>query len=237
LVRHQMSRLLLRCPRSLSMHAVPFSRTKALPTRRRWLSAAAASQEQTVETQQRSTSESNSTKETEGKPVDPIQAKIKAKDDEINELTGRLRYAQADYLNMQRIAEREKEQTRDFAITRFASDLLETVDVLSLAIKSVPPTALVRDSSSPEHNPRLLELYTGVELTHRQLLATLSKYGVQQFDPTGEKFDPNRHEALYEAAADGKPPGTVIDCQKLGYLLKDRTLRAAQVGVSKEAAS
>ena len=152
-----------------------------------------------------------------------------------------MRYLQADFLNLQRNAAREKEQTRDFAITRFAGDLLETVDVLSLALKSVPSSAL----TSPEGEPSppdikspsayLQELHHGVEMTQRLLLQTLFKYQVKPFDPTGDKFDPNKHEALYQAPVPGKEPGTVIDCQKVGYTIKDRILRAAQVGVAQEA--
>jgi molecular chaperone GrpE len=165
----------------------------------------------------------------------------------------RLRYLQADFLNLQRNAAREREQTRDFAITRFAGDLLETVDVLSLALKSVPPSVLSSPSSdTPMETPSvpppptttgkpvdayLNELYTGVEMTHRLLLQTLFKYHVKPFDPTGDKFDPNRHEALYQAPIPGKESGTVIDCQKVGYTIKDRILRAAQVGVAQETQS
>jgi molecular chaperone GrpE len=180
---------------------------------------------------------------------------------------GRLRYLQADFLNLQRNAAREKEQTRDYAITRFASDLLETVDVLSLALKSIPESALKppstpaadnSSSSSPSSSSsttsadgssgfftskttptksaqeHLLDLHSGVEITQKQLLQTLFKYGVKPFDPTGDKFDPNRHEALYQAPIPGKEPGTVLECQKTGYTIKDRTLRAAKVGVVAE---
>ena len=169
---------------------------------------------------------------------------------------GRLRYLQADFLNLQRNAAREKEQQRDFAITRFASDLLETADVLALALKFIPPTVLNHEekaSSTPissfsigeatlspsESAPapksasaHLTELYHGVEITQRQLMQTLFKYHVKPFDPTGDVFDPNKHEALYQAHVPGKEAGTVIDCQKTGYMIKDRILRAAQVGVA-----
>lgn len=158
---------------------------------------------------------------------------------------GRLRYLQADYLNLQRNAAREKEQMKDFAITRFASDLLETVDVLSMALKSIPEPVLEKarqaasssDSSSADKpteksaDAYLSELHHGIEMTQRQLLQTLFKYSVKPFDPTNDKFDPNRHEALYQAPIPGKEPGTVFDCQKVGYMIKDRVLRAAQVGV------
>ncbi|KAF9069611.1 GrpE-domain-containing protein [Rhodocollybia butyracea] len=179
--------------------------------------------------------------EKEEQALSPEAEKLKAKEAEVVDLTGRLRYLQADFLNLQRNAAREKEQTRDFAITRFASDLLETVDVLSMALKSVPASALAETSSeSPaseiEAAPKsalayLQELHTGIEMTQRQLLQTLFKYHVKPFDPTGDKFDPNRHEALYQAPVPGKEPGTVLDCQKSGYMIKDRVLRAAQVGV------
>lgn len=100
---------------------------------------------------------------------------------------------------------------------------------------SSPPPPSSADSKTPEQYLR--ELYTGVELTQRQLLQTLFKYHVKPFDPTGEVFDPNRHEALYQAPVPGKEPGTVIDCQKIGYTIKDRVLRAAQVGVAQETQS
>ncbi|KIJ69398.1 hypothetical protein HYDPIDRAFT_123836 [Hydnomerulius pinastri MD-312] len=185
---------------------------------------------------------------TEVTPEAELLKKLKAKEAETVDLTSRLRYLQADFLNLQRNAAREKEQQRDFAITRFAGDLLETVDVLALALKSVPQSALTpesspsdvssapaSDSSSPKSaQAYLTELHQGVEMTHRLLLSTLFKYHVKSFDPTGEKFDPNRHEALYQAPIPGKEPGTVLECQKIGYTIKDRLLRAAQVGVVQE---
>ncbi|KAF9454496.1 GrpE-domain-containing protein [Macrolepiota fuliginosa MF-IS2] len=169
-----------------------------------------------------------------------VTEKLKAKEAEVVDLTGRLRYLQADFVNLQRNAAREKEQTRDYAISKFASNLLETVDVLAIALKSVPEAALSKeksDSSEPlskSHGEYLQDLHTGVEMTHRLLLQTLFKYHVKPFDPTGEKFDPNFHEALYQAPIPGKEPGTVVDCQKIGYTIKDRVLRAAQVGVAQE---
>ncbi|KAG5342753.1 hypothetical protein E4T56_gene19413 [Termitomyces sp. T112] len=175
----------------------------------------------------------------------PEQEKLKAKEAEVVDLTSRLRYLQADFLNLQRNAAREKEQTRDFAITRFATDLLETADVLAMALKSIPPSALTTpeassESSEPSSSSEktaqqyLQELHQGVDLTQRQLIQTLFKYHVKPFDPLGDTFDPNFHEALYQAPIPGKTPGTVIDVQKIGYKIKDRVLRAAQVGVAQD---
>jgi molecular chaperone GrpE len=211
---------------------------------------------------------SSSKADADGPPADnpcaDVEAKLKAKEAEVVDITvrllriyclavvmltypiptqGRLRYLQADFLNLQRNSAREKEQTRDFAITRFAGDLLETVDVLALALKSVPAEYASSESAPPQPSgdkqpaDHLRELYNGVELTHRLLLQTLFKYHVKPFDPTGDKFDPNRHEALYQAPVPGKEPGSVIDCQKTGFMIKDRVLRAAQVGVAQDVQS
>lgn len=111
--------------------------------------------------------------------------------------------------------------------------------MLSLALKSVPSSALTpaEDANPPDNkspSAYLQELHHGVEMTQRLLLQTLFKYQVKPFDPTGDKFDPNKHEALYQAPVPGKEPGVVIDCQKVGYMIKDRVLRAAQVGVNQE---
>jgi len=224
------------------------------PTYRRAVLLSRAYSDTTAEKASESSEGRGSTEKTTGDKQDPVppsselEAKLKAKEDEVLDITGRLRYLQADFLNLQRNAAREKEQTRDFAITRFAGDLLETVDVLSLALKSVPSSALTSpeganaldsdrpslpDNKSP--SAYLQELHHGVEMTQRLLLQTLFKYQVKPFDPTGDKFDPNKHEALYQAPVPGKEPGTVIDCQKVGYTIKDRILRAAQVGVAQEA--
>ena len=162
----------------------------------------------------------------------------------------RLRYLQADYLNLQRNAAREKEQARDFAISKFAKDLLETVDVLSMALKSVPQELVNThqessnatsspSSSSEQKSPEtyLKELYEGVESTQRLLLNTLFKHHVKPYDPVGEKFDPNLHEALFQVPMPGKEPGTVFVTQKIGFMIKDRVLRAAQVGVVQDTQS
>ncbi|KAG1753496.1 GrpE-domain-containing protein [Suillus lakei] len=195
-------------------------------------------------TEQKSETDEVESDRTEVTPETELLKTLKAKEAETTDLKSRLQYLQADFLNLQRNAAREKEQQRDFAITRFAGDLLETVDVLALALKSVPEDVLAQsDSLSPESSDSssapnsksvqtyLKELHQGVDMTHRLLLSTLFKYHVKPFDPTGDKFDPNQHEALYQAPIPGKEPGTILECQKTGYTIKDRLLRAAQVGV------
>ncbi|KAF9264677.1 GrpE-domain-containing protein [Marasmius fiardii PR-910] len=229
--------------RTLARPSLPSRQVLISPVIRRHYSEGSSSVDQTAEKKE----EGATSKENQPLSVDSekLSEQLKAKEAEVVDLKGRLRYLQADFLNLQRNAARDKEQTRDYAISRFASDLLETVDVLSLALKSIPSSALTQpdssssSSSTQEKTPStyLTELHHGVEMTQRQLLQTLFQYQVKPFDPTGDKFDPNRHEALYQAPIPGKEPGTVVDCQKLGYTIKDRVLRAAQVGVAQEAQS
>ncbi|KAL7414357.1 GrpE-domain-containing protein [Mrakia frigida] len=156
-----------------------------------------------------------------------LEAKLEEQSKKVAELTTALQYSAADFQNLQRRSALELTKSHEFAIQRFAGDLLSTIDILSLALKHVP-------NPVPSSNPELKTLFDGVTMTQTELLKTLKKHGVVQFDPTGEKFDPNLHEALYQAPIPGKEPGTVSECTQLGYMLRDRTLRAAQVGVVTE---
>ena len=125
---------------------------------------------------------------------------------------------------------------RDFAITRFATDIVGTVDTLAMALSSSMPSISGSTDTAPTNAPEHTQaLRTGVELTHKQLLSTLEKYGVSQFNPEGENFDPNWHEALFEVPVEGKESGTIVQTLKVGYKIKDRCLRAAQVGVARAA--
>lgn len=83
----------------------------------------------------------------------------------------------------------------------------------------------------PADNAALAALFSGVEMTKVELLKTLSRHGVEPINPVGEKFDPHFHEALYQAPIPGKEPGTVFEVSQVGYTLKGKSLRAAQVGV------
>ncbi|KAI8989650.1 GrpE-domain-containing protein [Trametes punicea] len=239
--------------------ATAFGRRAALGMRSRHYSddkAQSTEQAQKAETEN-TEAEANEKDEVEVSPETELLHKLKAEEAKVADCMSRLRYLQADYLNLQRNAAREKEQARDFAISKFAKDLLETVDVLTMALKSVPkelvatPEQSQESSSNATSSPStpsessaeksaetyLKELYEGVESTQRLLLHTLFKHHVKPYDPTGEKFDPNLHEALYQVPIPGKEPGTVFDCQKVGYMIKDRVLRAAQVGVVQDTQS
>jgi len=119
----------------------------------------------------------------------------------------------------------------------FARDLVSSMDVLQLALNSVPegvrtpPKGEESGAASPERK-YLADLWGGVQSTKSLLEKTLAYHGVVPFDPTGRPFDPNRHEAMYQAHVPGKEPNSVLNCSKVGWMLRDRVLRPAQVGVA-----
>ena len=135
---------------------------------------------------------------------------------------------------------REKQNAKDYAIQSFAKELISNMDILHLALNSVPPEHQTLPdnnaeiSSSSEHGKHLVDLFVGVTMTTKEIEKTLGRFGVSSFDPTGQKFDPNLHEAMYQAPVPGKEAGSVLECQKKGWMLKDRLLRPAQVGVVME---
>ncbi len=129
--------------------------------------------------------------------------------------------------NLRSRTRREVEQASQYAIQKFAKELTETVDILQLAMDSVPKPELEKQKS-------LNDLFVGVSMTRKELLKCLARYGVSPFDPTGQKFDPNLHQAMFQAPIVDKEPGTVFQTQKLGFMIHDRVLRPAQVGVVSE---
>jgi molecular chaperone GrpE len=122
----------------------------------------------------------------------------------------------ADFENLQKVTARDKQQAKDYAIRSFATEIVSNLDVIQLALKSVPEAKRTDRSSSND----LADLYMGISLTRDELQKTLKRFGVEPFDPTGEKFDPNRHEAMYQVPIPDKEPGTVLDCQKVGWMIR-----------------
>merc|ERR1711997_1103498 len=114
-----------------------------------------------------------------------------------------------------------------FGIQGFCKDLLDVADVLNKAISSVLKEELGQSQS-------LADLHQGLQLTESQLLKVFNKHGLVQENPLGEKFDPNKHDALFQIPAPDKEPNTVLDVQKVGYILQGRTIRPAAVGVSRK---
>ena len=131
----------------------------------------------------------------------------------------------AEVENMRRRAEREKQDAHNYAVTKFARDVLSVADNLRRAIDSVPEAA--RESGDVKN------ILTGVELTESELLNTMEKHQIRKIDPKGEKFDPNMHQAMFEIEDPSVEPGTVLQVVQAGYSIADRLLRPAMVGVAK----
>lgn len=148
---------------------------------------------------------------------------------EINELRERLTRAMAETENVRRRADRERKEAVKYATSPLAKDLLGVVDNLRRAIESVPP-------DSVQENETLQTLMSGVEMTEKELMTALDKHGIQQIAvQAGDRFDPHYHEAMFEVPTDQQPTGTVVHLLQNGYMLHDRLLRPARVGVAKNA--
>jgi molecular chaperone GrpE len=142
------------------------------------------------------------------------------------ELKDRVLRTLAEMENLRRRTEREIADSRTYAITSFARDLVGVADNIQRALDAV------RDSGVTLEGPAKA-LVDGVELTERELLKVLEKNGVKKFDPKGEKFDPNLHQAMFEVPDAKVPSGSVVQVIQPGYAIGDRVLRPALVGVSK----
>ena len=154
-----------------------------------------------------------------------IEARLGTVEAELAEAKDRLLRALAETENVRRRAERERSDAARFGAANFAKDILSVADNLRRAIESVP-----EDQGSDELMRTLLQ---GVAATERELLAALERNGVRRIDPVGERFDHNLHQAMFEVENTGKPAGTVVQVLQPGYVMHDRLLRPALVGVAK----
>ena len=172
------------------------------------------------------------------KPLDPGSAetsvwaggdraeRVAALEAELGEMTDRWKRAAAEAENTRRRLQREKEDSVRHAAAGFAKDLLSVADNLRRALDSVDEDTLAGDET-------LKALHDGVALVERELLGAFERNGVVRIEPMGEAFDPNRHEAMFEVPDESAPSGTVVQLLQPGYVLHDRLLRAAMVGVAK----
>lgn len=146
---------------------------------------------------------------------------------ERDEMKDRLLRTLAEMENLRRRTEREVADARSYAVTNFARDILNVADNIGRAIGSVPAEAR-------EHAEGALKgLLDGIELTDRDLAKTLERHGVKVVEPKGQRFDPHRHQAMFEVPDADVPNGTVVQVVQNGYVIGDRVLRPALVGVSK----
>jgi len=150
-------------------------------------------------------------------------AELEAQLAEANDRTLR---ALAEAENVRRRAERDKQDASKYAITSFAREILTVGDNLRRALDSV-------DAEARKSSDVVETLMTGVEMTERALLSVLERSGITRIDPLGQRFDSNAHEALFEIPDPTQPQGTVAQVIEAGYMLNDRLLRPAKVGVTK----
>ena len=133
----------------------------------------------------------------------------------------------ADMENLRRRTEKEVADARAYAVTAFARDMLSVADNARRGIESIPADALAT-ADGP-----FKALVEGVELIERDLLKTLERHGIKKLEPHGQKFDPNLHQAMFEVDDASVPSGTVTQVVQAGFVIGDRVLRPALVGVAK----
>ena len=163
----------------------------------------------------------------EASSADDTLAGLKA---EVSDLKDQLLRSLAETENLRRRAQREREDLQRYAGAGLARDLLGVADNLRRALESVGDGAAGGDEG-------LKTLIEGIQLTEKELLAAFEKNHIIKLDPVGEKLDPHRHEAMFEMPSPDHANGTVVQVLQSGYLLHDRLLRAARVGVAKNPAA
>jgi molecular chaperone GrpE len=135
-------------------------------------------------------------------------------------------YAQAEVQNVRRRMEKEAVDARSYAATNFARDILSVSDNLTRALESIP--------AEMREDEKLKPVVTGLEATGRELDSVFAKHGITRIAAMGLPLDPNQHQAMVEIPSADAEPGTVIAEMQAGYMIKDRLLRPAMVGVAKK---
>ncbi len=154
------------------------------------------------------------------------EAQIGALEAEVADLKDKLLRALAEAENVRRRAERDKIDISKYAVAGFAREILSVADNLRRALESM-------DEETRKENGAVETLVVGVEMTEREMLNAFERFHITPIDALGQKFDHNLHEAMFETEDKDRPEGTVIQVLQTGYMLNDRLLRPAKVGVSK----
>ena len=144
---------------------------------------------------------------------------------ELEEVRQHVLYAQAETQNVRRRLEQEKQTAATYAATGFARDMLSVKDNLDRALAAV--------AEDLRQDERMKGLLTGIEATSRELDAIFSRNGISRVEAMGQPLDPNRHQAMVEIPSEEAEPGTIVQEMQPGYMMKDRLLRPAMVGVAK----
>ncbi|NJS15727.1 MAG: nucleotide exchange factor GrpE [Sphingopyxis sp.] len=157
----------------------------------------------------------------------PEEDAFVALNEQIAALQQDILYAQAETQNVRRRAEKEVADAHAYAVTKFARDILSVGDNLTRALAAIPASA--RDDDG------MKGLVAGLEATERELMAVFERHGITRIAAVGLPLDPNQHQAMVEIPSSDAEPGTIVMEMAPGYMLKDRLLRAAMVGVAKAA--
>jgi len=160
-------------------------------------------------------------------PDDPEEGSMELLVKEATEARDKMLRTLAEMENLRKRTAKEVADARAYGITGFARDILDIADNLQRALDAIPAEA------KETADPGIKVFIEGVELTERSLLNTLEKNGVKKFDPSGEKFDPNFQQAMYEVPDPSVPSGTVVQVVQAGFMIGERVLRPALVAVSK----
>ena len=158
---------------------------------------------------------------------DAADAQIAALEDALAAAQQDVLYAQAETQNVRRRMEREAQDARAYAATGFARDVLSVSDNLSRALEAIP--AEMRESEA------MKPLVIGLEATGRELDSVFAKNGITRIAAMGMPLDPNQHQAMVEIPSTDVAPGIIVAEMQAGYMIKDRLLRPALVGVAKAA--
>jgi len=178
-------------------------------------------------TEQTARAEDEAAQKSETSAAAPEPVPSTALEREHAEMKDRVLRTLAEMENLRKRTDREVADARLYGASSFARDVLAVADNMRRALEAVPPEARADAETG------MKSLVEGVELTERELLKALEKNGVRQFNPQGEKFDPNVHQAMYEVPDASVPAGSVVQVVQPGYMIGERVLRPALVGVSK----
>ena len=151
-------------------------------------------------------------------------AMIQAKDKEIATLKDQYLRAVADLRNSQDRASKDITSAKNFAIQKFAKDLIDSVDNFNRALNTVPASALDEES-----NKELVDLFNGLKMIEDGLLKTLHRHGLERLDPMNKPFDPFSMEATFEMPHETAEPGSVCHVEQVGFLLNGRVIRPSKV--------
>jgi len=158
-------------------------------------------------------------------------AVIAEKEAEVKALTDKCLRTLADMENLRERSSRQQENTKLFAVQGLVKSLLDVSDNLELATSSVSAESLSEVGDAEQTHAMLKTFYEGVSMTEKQLMQVFKQNGVERYDALGKEFDPEIHMAMFKIPDPSKEPNTVAHVAKVGYMLNQRVIRPAEVGV------